>query len=55
MWWMMNETGGNYCSKKSDDLCSNVCDQVYIIHKYFSIIFYFYQMLIFRLCGVDVS
>ncbi|KAG5136529.1 hypothetical protein JHK82_021260 [Glycine max] len=27
MWWMMNETGGNYCSKKSDDLCSNVCDQ----------------------------
>ncbi|OIW00391.1 hypothetical protein TanjilG_05741 [Lupinus angustifolius] len=27
MWWMMNETGGNYCSKKSDDLCSNVCGQ----------------------------
>ncbi|XP_020208279.1 uncharacterized protein LOC109793227 [Cajanus cajan] len=27
MWWMMAETGGNYCSKKKDDLCSNVCGQ----------------------------
>lgn len=27
MWWMMGEGGGHYCSKKSDDICGDVCDQ----------------------------
>ncbi|KAE8661525.1 hypothetical protein F3Y22_tig00113725pilonHSYRG00786 [Hibiscus syriacus] len=27
MWWMMNEGGGQYCSKKSDDICGEVCGQ----------------------------
>ncbi|XP_059447855.1 uncharacterized protein LOC132179205 isoform X1 [Corylus avellana] len=27
MWWMMGETGGHYCNKKSDDICGNVCGQ----------------------------
>lgn len=28
MWWMMGEGGGHYCSKKTDDICGNVCGQV---------------------------
>ncbi|KAF9673415.1 hypothetical protein SADUNF_Sadunf10G0021900 [Salix dunnii] len=27
MWWMMNENGGHYCSKKTDDICSDFCGQ----------------------------
>ncbi|PQP97660.1 uncharacterized protein Pyn_10507 [Prunus yedoensis var. nudiflora] len=27
MWWMMGEGGGHYCSKKTDDICGNVCGQ----------------------------
>lgn len=27
MWWMMNENGGHYCSKKSDDICDDICGQ----------------------------
>ncbi|KAG6766376.1 hypothetical protein NC652_021947 [Populus alba x Populus x berolinensis] len=27
MWWMMNENGGQYCSKKSDDICADICGQ----------------------------
>ncbi|KAK4790893.1 hypothetical protein SAY86_031306 [Trapa natans] len=27
MWWMMNEAGGHYCSKKSDDICADLCGQ----------------------------
>lgn len=28
MWWMMSETGGHYCSKKTDDICADICGQV---------------------------
>ncbi|CAN1295479.1 hypothetical protein LINPERPRIM_LOCUS22839 [Linum perenne] len=28
MWWMMGENGGHYCSKKTDDICADVCGQV---------------------------
>jgi hypothetical protein len=24
----MNENGGHYCSKKSDDICDDICGQV---------------------------
>ncbi|KAB5545237.1 hypothetical protein OIU77_011484 [Salix suchowensis] len=27
MWWMMSENGGPYCSKKSDDICADICGQ----------------------------
>uniref|UniRef100_A0A6N2N9G9 Beta-1,4-mannosyl-glycoprotein 4-beta-N-acetylglucosaminyltransferase n=1 Tax=Salix viminalis TaxID=40686 RepID=A0A6N2N9G9_SALVM len=27
MWWMMNENGGHYCSKKTDGICSDFCGQ----------------------------
>ncbi|KAG6654946.1 hypothetical protein CIPAW_05G181200 [Carya illinoinensis] len=27
MWWMMGETGGHYCNKKTDDICGDVCGQ----------------------------
>ncbi|KAJ0097553.1 hypothetical protein Patl1_28071 [Pistacia atlantica] len=27
MWWMMSNEGGHYCSKKSDDICCDVCGQ----------------------------
>ncbi|XP_010528099.1 PREDICTED: uncharacterized protein LOC104805282 [Tarenaya hassleriana] len=27
MWWMMGESGGHYCSKKTDDICGGVCGQ----------------------------
>ncbi|KAE8698948.1 phototropic-responsive NPH3 family protein [Hibiscus syriacus] len=27
MWWMMNEGGGHYCTKKTDDICGGVCGQ----------------------------
>lgn len=28
MWWMMTNEGGHYCSKKTDDICADVCGQV---------------------------
>ncbi|KAJ0097024.1 hypothetical protein Patl1_27467 [Pistacia atlantica] len=30
MWWMMSNEGGHYCSKKSDDICCDVCRQYLI-------------------------
>jgi beta-1,4-mannosyl-glycoprotein beta-1,4-N-acetylglucosaminyltransferase len=27
MWWMMSNEGGHQCSKKSDDVCGDVCGQ----------------------------
>lgn len=30
MWWMMGETGGHYCNKKTDDICGDVCGQVFV-------------------------
>ncbi|KAI4382468.1 hypothetical protein MLD38_008430 [Melastoma candidum] len=27
MWWMMSESGGHYCSKKTDDYCADLCGQ----------------------------
>ncbi|KAK4841544.1 hypothetical protein QYF36_006193 [Acer negundo] len=27
MWWIMSNEGGHYCSKKSDDVCGDVCGQ----------------------------
>ncbi|XP_031280086.1 glutathione S-transferase zeta class-like isoform X2 [Pistacia vera] len=30
MWWMMSNEGGHYCSKKSDDICCDVCGQYLI-------------------------
>lgn len=30
MWWMMAETGGHYCNKKTDDICGDVCGQVFL-------------------------
>lgn len=35
MWWMMGEGGGHYCSKKTDDICGDVCGQVSIFPLFF--------------------
>ena len=47
MWWMMSETGGNYCSKKSDDLCSKVCGQVCTYLRYIYIYYATFQFLVY--------
>lgn len=42
MWWMMTNEGGHYCSKKSDDICGNVCGQVF-----FNFLFFFFKDIFF--------
>lgn len=37
MWWMMGEGGGHYCSKKTDDICADVCGQVSTSSIFFSL------------------
>lgn len=39
MWWMMSENGGHYCSKKTDDICGDVCGQVFSLLSWVLIIF----------------
>ena len=46
MWWMMNEGGGHYCPKKTDDICGDVCGQV---------LYYFDPFFMFQFLGVNLS
>lgn len=39
---MMTNEGGHYCSKKSDDICGDVCGQVFFLFFLFSIFFVLY-------------
>lgn len=47
MWWMMTNEGGHYCSKKSDDICGNVCGQVFFNFLFFFLRIFFSLNLIF--------
>jgi hypothetical protein len=51
MWWMMGETGGHYCNKKSDDICGNVCGQVWFFIFSFRQIFCLFVSFFFFLYG----
>lgn len=41
MWWMMGEGGGHYCSKKTDDICGDVCGQVFLSRNIVLFFFFF--------------
>lgn len=51
---MMGETGGHYCNKKSDDICGNVCGQVwFLILSFRSVcLFLFYFFMVLGICLV---
>lgn len=34
--FMLGSEGGHYCSKKTDDICGDVCGQVFSLRSYFS-------------------
>lgn len=56
--YLLAEDGSGYCSKKSDDLCADVCNQVILIPLFFTTFrFCFFpiqieQVHIFLLLGV---
>lgn len=56
MWWMMSEGGGHYCSKKTDDICGDVCGQVLSISLLLSFfwIFFFEEKKGFWICMLSI-